>query len=122
MLAGEALRFGSAAAVNTAFGYGAYAAFVWLGLHPYLAQILAQVAGALFNSKTYAIAFRTRASRTRFLLSYAVSYFVGLALLVAFTHLVASPYLAGALTMVGAACFNFLVLRQFVFHHRVAPV
>lgn len=114
------MRFGGAAIVNTAFGYGAYAGFVWLGVHPYVAQILAQIAGALFNSSTYSVAFRTRASRARFLLSYAVSYVVGLALLVAFTHLVGDPYLAGALTMAGAACFNFLVLRHFVFHRRLA--
>ena len=109
------MRFGGAATINTAFGYGAYAAFVWLGFHPYLAQMLAQVAGALFNARTYAIAFRTRTSNRRFLLSYAVSYVVGLALLMAFTRIVANPYLAGALTMAAAACFNFLVLRHIVF-------
>lgn len=107
--------------MNTVFGYSAYALFVWMGLHPILAQLAAQIVGVLFNMRTYAIAFRTQASRTRFLLSYAASYCVGLALLIAFTRL-AGPYLAGALTLLCTAAFNFLVLRGWVFRDRAPPV
>ena len=117
--AGELARFGGAATINTLFGYGTYAVLVAAGLHPLVAQLLAQVAGVIFNARTYALAFRKPAARGRFLLSYAANYLVGLGLLATLTHLLSDPYLAGALTMAGAALFNFVALRSFVFRHPV---
>jgi small basic protein len=116
----ELARFGAAAAVNTAFGYGTYAALLWLGLNPYLAQIVSQVLGTVFNSRTYAVAFRSRAAFHRFLLAYVGNYFVNLALLFLFNHLVPSPYLAGLLALGGAAAVNFLILKRLVFRPAAA--
>ena len=121
-LLAELTRFGGAAAINTLFGYGAYALFVWLGLAPLVAQAAAQVAGTLFNMRTYAIAFRQPTARGRFILAYAGNYLIGLVLLAILTRLMTNAYLAGLLALLAAAAINFAVLRGFVFRRAAAPV
>ena len=113
----QLFRYYQAGIVNTAFGYGAFALLVWLGLNIYVAQILAHIAGTAFNYFTYSryvFADGSRA-RGRFILSYAVNYLLSVAALFGFEQVVTSPYLSGFLAVVLVSAINFLILKRFVF-------
>jgi putative flippase GtrA len=113
-------RYYQAGIVNTAFGYGLFALFVALGLNMYLAQIAAHLLGVAFNYFTYSRhAFHdAKASKLRFVLSYAAIYVLGLASLWAASQVIASPYLAGFVAVVFVTLVNYLVLRHWVFTFR----
>ena len=117
---GELMRFYQAAAVNTAFGYGLFALLIWAGANLYAAQIAAHVAGVAFNYLTYSRhGFRdASASKTRFVLAYALNYLGNLGLLAAFHLFVPSPYAAGLLATIGASLVNYFALRHAVFVSR----
>lgn len=106
--------------MNTAFGYGLFALFVWLGLNIFVAQIVSHVLGMTFNYFTYSkYAFAGhKASRVNYIASYGANYLVNLAVLWGFDQFIHSPYLAGALTVLIASVINYFVLKQFVFTAR----
>lgn len=110
-------RFYQAAIVNTAFGYGLFALLLSVGFNMYLAQVVAHLLGMAFNFFTYSRhAFHdSEASKLRFVLSYAVNYGLGLALLWAASHVIPSPYVAGLIALVVVSLLNYLILRHFVF-------
>jgi putative flippase GtrA len=110
-------RYYQAGIVNTAFGYGLYAAFVALGLNIYVAQILGHLLGVAFNYVTYSRhAFHdSTVSKSRFIASYAVNYLLGLAALFGATQFIASPYLAGLVAVLIVSLINYLLLRHWVF-------
>lgn len=111
------LRYYQAGVVNTAFGYGSFAALVALGMNIYLAQILAHSAGMAFNYLTFShYAFRGhRPSLGRYLGSYGVNYLLSLGSLAALVHLGLSPYVAGLGSIVAVSIINYFVLKLFVF-------
>nr|WP_294847231.1 GtrA family protein [uncultured Sphingomonas sp.] len=114
-------RYYQAGILNSMFGYGLFAALVWAGMNMFLAQVLAHIMGVLFNYFTfsrYAFAGH-QTSRVNFVLSYAVNYVVSVATLYLFSHIVASPYLAGLLTIVFVSAVNYLVLKRWVFREPV---
>lgn len=110
-------RYYQAGIVNTAFGYGLYAAFVALGLNMYAAQILGHLIGMAFNYVTYSRhTFQdSTVSGRRFVASYAVNYVLGLAALWGASQAIASPYLAGFVAVVIVSLINYFILRHWVF-------
>jgi putative flippase GtrA len=113
----QLLRYYQAGIVNTLFGYGAFAALVWLGMEMFLAQLVSHVAGTLFNYVVYSryTFAREQGSLVRFIASYAVNYGLSVASLWALSRVVASPYVAGLLTIVVVSVINFVILKRFVF-------
>lgn len=113
----QVLRYYQAGIVNTMFGYGCFAALVWLGLDMFIAQLISHTAGTLFNYLTYSrYTFRSEGgSLGRFVLSYAVNYLLSLGSLWALSLVVASPYVAGLLSIVVISVINFAILKRFVF-------
>ena len=120
----ELFRYYSAAAANTAFGYGLYALLVHFGANIYLAQITAHVTGTAFNYFTYSRhAFRgSSAAKGRFIAAYAASYVVNLSLLALFDQIIRSPYGAGLAALVAASLLNYFVLKNLVFTARRAGI
>lgn len=113
----QVLRYYQAGIVNTLFGYGCYAALVWLSLDMFVAQLVSHVVGALFNYLTYSrytFAGET-GSPLRFVASYGVNYLLSLAVLWSLSQAIASPYFAGLVTVVIVSAVNFLILKRFVF-------
>lgn len=113
-------RYYQAGIVNTAFGYGVFAVLIWLGMNLYLAQIVSHVLGMTFNYFTYsrhAFAGHTT-TKTRFILSYAGNYLLGLATLWIIATVVHSPYLAGFIATVIVSLINYFVLKRLVFRPR----
>lgn len=113
----EIVRFLVAGVINTAFGYGLYAALIWLGLDRYTAQAIGYVLGTGFNYFTYSRGVFTGAgpAKMRFALSYAGNYLINLAGLKLASHFIADPYLAGAVTTFAVVVLNYAVLKRLVF-------
>lgn len=116
----ELWRYGQAGIVNAAFGFTAYALFVWLGLNIFTAQILATVLGIAFNYVTYSRhVFRDAGpAKLRFALSYTVNYLINLAMLAIASRLVYSPYIAGLLAIAATTVVNYFALKHLVFRSR----
>lgn len=113
----EIIRYCQAGALNAAFGYGLYAALVWVGVNLYFAQLLAHIFGVAFNYFTYSRhVFRDSGpAKGRFMLSYVVNYAMSAACLAALSLVVASPYLAGLGAIVIVSAMNYFLLRHMVF-------
>lgn len=111
------VRYYQVAVVNTAFGFGLYAALVALGLNLFVAQIIAHACGVAFNYFTYSRhTFRDAyGSKLAFGLAYGANYLVNLALLAAFSTVIASPYASGLVATLIASLVNYFVLKNLVF-------
>ena len=118
----EVWRYYQAGIVNTAFGLGAYALLVWLGVNMYAAQLISHTAGVAFNYLTYTRhVFRDAApAKLRFVLSYAGNYLMGLAALAAVATVVRSPYLAGLIATVLVSIVNYFILKHWIFQRKAA--
>jgi putative flippase GtrA len=115
-------RYYQAGLVNTLFGYGLYALFVWAGVNMYVAQITAHVLGMTFNYFTYSrFAFAGHdGSKGRFIASYILNYVLGLIALAAAAQAIRSPYLAGLVSVVFVSIVNYFILKRLVFRVRSA--
>lgn len=115
-------RYYQAGMINAAVGFGLYVVFVRMGLNKYVAQIVAHVMGVIFNYFNYVLhVFHNSApAKARFVVAYAVNYFVGLAALLGVSLFVGSPYLGGAIALVIASVVNYVVLKYAVFVRRVS--
>lgn len=113
----QVFRYYQAGIINTAFGYGCFAALVWLGLDMFVAQLISHTAGTFFNYVTYSrYTFKSETgSLGRFVLSYAGNYLLSLGSLWALSRVIASPYAAGLLSIVVVSVINFVILKRFVF-------
>ncbi|MFM7404064.1 MAG: GtrA family protein [Erythrobacter sp.] len=113
----ELVRFYQAAALNTAFGIGAYLVLVALGMNMYAAQALSHVMGMAFNYFTYSRhVFRGSApAKLRFILSYSGHYLLGLGALYLMSRVTPNPYVAGIAAAVAVSVINYFVLRHLVF-------
>lgn len=111
------VRYYGVAAINTAWGYGVYAALVAFGLNLFVAQIVAHVIGVIFNYFSYSLGVfqRPPQSKAAYVLAYGVNYMVSLGFLALFHAAGLSPYLSGLCALVCASLTNFLVLSRFVF-------
>jgi putative flippase GtrA len=117
------IRFYGVGAVNTAFGFGLFSLLVFLGLNLFLAQIVAQVCGTVFNYFTYSRhVFRDhRRSPAAFVAAYVFNYLMGLGLLALAHMVVSNPYGAGFLALLVNTALNYFVLRRFVFRPPEPP-
>lgn len=119
---GRLWRYYQIGIVNTLFGYGMFALLVTAGLNIFLAQITAHIMGVTFNYFSYSrhVFQDASATKLRFLLSYTLNYFVGLASLAAAVLIFSSPYVAGLVAVLVASLINFIVLRWLVFTRHAA--
>lgn len=110
-------RYYAVGIINTIFGYGIYSLLIYVGLTMYMAQAVGHIIGVSFNYFSYSRhVFRsTPSSKPRFIISYTLNYFIGVAILAVTAHIFSSPYIAGLSTMLIASFVNFFILRRFVF-------
>lgn len=112
------VRFLAVGGINTLFGYGVFALFIWLGLQKEWAALLGQVFGALFNFRTTGtIVFNSKDWRLvfRFFAVYVATYFLNIALLNLFAYYGVGSYVAGAIIILPVAVLTFSLHRRFVF-------
>jgi putative flippase GtrA len=113
----EIVRYYQAGAINALFGFGVYSALVYFGVNLFVAQIISQILGMLFNYMTYSrhVFVNNSASKTRFVLSYVVNYMLSLAILAIASIFIKSPYVSGALAIVVVSIINYFFLKYLVF-------
>lgn len=116
----ELWRYYKIGLINTAFGYGLFAALVALRMNLFAAQIVSHVAGAAFNYVMFSrhVFHGHRASLPRYVLSYGVNYLISLAVLAGAHRIIPSPYIAGLCTLVLVSILNYVLLKRFVFTDR----
>lgn len=114
----EWTRFVVVGAVNTAVGYGLYAACIFAGTGYAAASAISMIGGILFSHQTTgSLVFRSARKRTlwKFAACYLVVYAFSVALLYAMDAAGVNPYLAGLLAGVPAALLSFTLLKFLVF-------
>ena len=113
----EWLRFIVVGGINTAFGYGCYAACLFVGMGYPIASAISMIAGVLFNyGTTRGLVFRSRGgSLGRFISCYAVVYVFSVALLAQLDAWHVNLYLAGLLVGLPAAVLSYVLLKTLVF-------
>jgi len=106
-----------AGAVNTAFGYSAFALLILLRLPLAVAAVGAAVAGVLFNFRSFGMVFQDRDYRRlpRFVAAYAVLIALNLGALHLLIGMGVVPLLAEAFVLPALALLSYLLMRRFVF-------
>jgi len=105
--------------VNTAFGYGVFALFIWTGLHYTLAAFLTEICGILFNFKTTGtIVFGSKNNRLifRFFGVYLSVYLLRIGLLRLFLIYGVGPLAAAAIIVLPLSLLAYVLQRRFVFN------
>lgn len=105
--------------LNTLIGYLLFSLFIYLEFPYALAVLLATVLGVLFNFQTTGrLVFKNRESQLllKFVLIYALLYFINISLIKFLYLLVLNYYAAGAIATPIMAIINFLALKRYVFN------
>ena len=112
------VRFLFVGGLNTAFGVGVYCLAIFLGLHYFVATLLSNVLGVLFNFITTGnIVFENGDPRLifRFVLCYVGVYLVNTGIVKLLILSGMNDYWAGILATVPTAVFSFFALKTFVY-------
>jgi len=112
------IKFLFVGGINTAFGYGIFALFIFIGLHYSLAVFLGTVCGILFNFKTTgSLVFKNKNNALifRFFGVYGVTFILNVIGLKLFTIFDINNYLGGALLILPMAVVSFGLNKKLVF-------
>lgn len=113
------IRFLLVGFVNTVFGYGFYAFFIFIGLHYSLAAFLGTVLGVLFNFQTIGrLVFKRTNGKfifLRFVSAYAFGYFLNITLIYLLKKVGFNDYLAGAVLVLPVATLIYFLNSRYVF-------
>ncbi|MFR8440345.1 MAG: GtrA family protein [Campylobacter sp.] len=105
--------------LNTIFGYGLFALFIYLGLYYPLAVLLSTILGVLFNFKTIGgLVFGSNDNKLifKFILVYVIIYLLNIFFLWLFKRLgFENMYLNGFILLIPLAAVSFLLNKFFVF-------
>ncbi|MBQ2644221.1 GtrA family protein [bacterium] len=112
------IKFLFVGGLNTAFGYGVFAFFIFLKFHFAIASFLSTVLGILFNFKTTGIiVFKNHDNKLifRFLGAYVIIYLLNILFLKIFKIMYVNMYLAGFILIFPMAVVSFILMKKFVF-------
>jgi putative flippase GtrA len=118
MLKQQLVHFLIVGVLNSAFGYGIYALFIFAGLHYTLAALLSTILGVLFNFKTFGtFVFKNKRNVLifKFIGVYSFLYMINISFLKIFNMLQMNMYLAGAILIVPSAILSFILNKKLVF-------
>lgn len=117
----QLVRFGIVGALNTAFGYGIYCAFLYIGFNYIVASLLSLCAGILWSFVTNGKLVFQSQLKGRFPRYVALWLFLYVSNVAAVGLLIKagiSAYTAGLLTMAPMILIAFLLQRYLVFAQR----
>jgi putative flippase GtrA len=112
------IKFLFVGGLNTLFGYGMFALFIYFDLHYSIASLLATMLGVLFNFKTTGkLVFRSSNNRLifRFIGVYVIGYLVNILFLKIFQLFEINVYLSGAILILPLAVLSYLLNSRYVF-------
>lgn len=118
ILAHQFIRFVLTGVLNTAFGYGVFAIFIWIGVHYTFAVLFGTILGALFNFKTIGtFVFKSRDNSLiwRFLLVYAGVYVVNIIALKYLRVVIQNDYACQAILIPLIALTSYTLNKNFVY-------
>lgn len=119
MIKRQAVKFLLVGILNTAFGYGLFALFIYLGLYYPFAVLFSTILGVLFNFKTIGkLVFGSSDNGLifRFILVYIITYFLNIFFLWLFKWLgFDNMYINGFVLLIPLAAVSFLLNKFFVF-------
>lgn len=107
--------------VNAIFGYSLFALLVYMNVHYALAMLLTTIIGIIFNFKTIGnIVFKSNDNSLlfKFVLVYAITYFLNIAGLRMFERHNINMYLGGFLLLFPIAVISFMLHNRVVFRER----
>jgi len=106
--------------INSLFGYGCFALFLYMGLHYTLALLLATICGIIFNFKsTSVLVFTSHNNRLifRFAGAYAIIYFINVVGIKVFYFFGVTPYISAAILFLPVALIAYLFNKRLVFNN-----
>jgi len=104
--------------LNTLFGYLIFALLFWLDVHYSLAALASTIVGVIFNFNTYGlIVFKNNSYSNfiKFILVYAINYFVGVGVLYYFNSIEYNLYIVQAVLLIPLALVRYFLMKFFVF-------
>src|SRR5665647_2063048 len=104
------IKFLFVGGLNTLFGYGMFALFIYFHLHYSIASLLATLLGVLFNFKTTGkLVFKSSDNRliVRFFAVYGMVYLVNVLFLKGFSWFGLNYYIAGAILVLPLAALSY---------------
>lgn len=116
----QLLRFVLVGGLNTAFGVGVYCLAIFIGLPYFVATLVSNVLGVLFNFLTTGnLVFRNSNPRLifRFVACYVVIYFINTAVVKLLLVAGLNSYWAGILATPIVALCSYYLLKTFVYKH-----
>lgn len=114
----QIFRYVFVAGLNVAAGYGVFAFLIFLKFHYLLACTLATIFGILFGFKAFSSAVFNNKNNLlifKYLLVWALVYFLNIAGLMVLNYLKVNNYLAGIITLFPLAVVGFLLNKRWVF-------
>jgi len=111
--------------INTLFGYGIFALFIFLKLHYILASTISTIMGILFNFKTTGvIVFKNNDNGLlwKFFLVYGISFCIGLVYLYIMNQMKISNYISGAIWLLPGGIVGYTLQRLLVFKPKKTPI
>lgn len=106
---------------NTAFSYGIYAAFIFIGFEYRIASLLALFLGIVFSFVTQGkVVFKnaTRITFSKFLMAWILIYILNISIISLLMKVSMSAYLAGAIAIVPVTLVSYFILKFAVFAQR----
>jgi putative flippase GtrA len=119
LLQHKLIRFFLVSGINTLFGYGLFAIFIFAGLPYPLSLLIGTIAGILFNFKTTGLLVFKNSNNIlvfRFLAVYGITYLCNLGGLALFKYMGVNMYWAGAILLIPAGLLAFILNKYFVFN------
>jgi putative flippase GtrA len=116
----EAKRLGgffAVSAINTLFGYAAYAVFLFIGLTPSMALVAGYIAGVFFNFGSFGALFGAQNGQgfPRYLATCGIMLACNLLLLNGLIQIHISALIAQGIAVILLSPVSYVLMRRFVF-------
>jgi putative flippase GtrA len=117
------IKFLFVVGINTLFGYGMFALFIYFHFHYSIASLLATMLGVLFNFKTTGkLVFKSNNNRLifRFIGVYVIVYLMNILFLKILQLFEINVYFSGAILIFPLAILSYFLNSRYVFSSRRA--
>ena len=118
------VRFFLVSGINTAFGYGLFAFFLFLSLNYSIALLFSTIIGIIFNFKTIGrVVFKNKNNLLiiKFFGVYLITFLCNLGCLSIFKFFDVNLYIGGAILVIPIGLFAYALNSKFVFRD-IKPV
>jgi putative flippase GtrA len=104
--------------INTIFGYGLYALFIYFGFSYFYAMLFATILGVLFNFKTigkFVFKSNNNSLLLKFIVIYAAGFLINIYIVKTLKSFNYNDYISGAISIAIISVATFLLNKYYVF-------